>query len=240
MIPIATLAERHVVPEVMDDPTLDPDRHHRALQGLARINRLSASSRIVWTPIYRLARKLGVPRLRVLDIATGSGDVPLALWRRARRQGLDLDILGLDVSPRAVEFAQQRVNATQGKVRFETLDVFQEPLPANYDIVMCSLFLHHLDREQAIELLKKMAGAAQQMVLVNDLHRSRLGLLAAEAVCRLTTTSSVVRIDGPRSVRAAFTKNEAASLVREAGLRGAQIESCWPFRFLVTWKKADA
>lgn len=193
----------------------------------------------MWAPLAKLAATLGVQRLRVLDIATGSGDVPLALLRRARRRGLTLDVLGVDVSPTAVEFAQNRA-AAQGvaeHVRFETRDVFGEPLPEGYDVVMCSLFLHHLARDSAIELLRSMAQAARYLLVVNDLERSRMGLLAAESVCRLATTSRVVHIDGPRSVRAAFTVAEAEALAQEAGLVDARIVRRWPFRYLLTWNK---
>jgi 2-polyprenyl-3-methyl-5-hydroxy-6-metoxy-1,4-benzoquinol methylase len=233
----SSVTQRVLEPEVMDDPALDANRHYHALRGLSRINRLSASSRIVFRPLAELARSLNRRRLRVLDIATGSGDIPLDIWRRGRRSGLEFEILGLDVSPRAVEFGTARAEATGANVHFAQVDVFQQPLPEGYDVAMCSLYLHHQDRPHAITLLKTMADAAERMVLVNDLERGPLGLLAAEAVCRLATTSSVVRVDGPRSVRAAFTVSEAASLADEAGLTGAKIERRWPFRYLLTWRK---
>jgi 2-polyprenyl-3-methyl-5-hydroxy-6-metoxy-1,4-benzoquinol methylase len=229
-----SVAQRVVEPEVMDDPDLDPQEHLHALKGLRRINRLSASDRLVWGPVAKLAKSLGVQNLRVIDVATGSGDVPLALWRRARRRGLALEILGIDISPRAVQHAQERADSAGANVRFETLDVFETPLPDGYDVVMCSLFLHHLDRLQAIELLRAMAAAARRLVLVNDLERRRMGLLAAEVVCRTLTTSPVVHVDGPRSVRAAFTAAEARELAREAGLENVRVVRRWPFRYVLT------
>src|SRR5205809_4134083 len=102
------LTKRQLEPEDMDDPALATERLHGALSGLARLNFVSNSARIVWRPIRRLARELKTPRLRVLDIATGAGDVPRALWRRANRAGLELEIHGLDFSPRSIEFARRR------------------------------------------------------------------------------------------------------------------------------------
>ncbi|MBW3596799.1 MAG: methyltransferase domain-containing protein [Planctomycetes bacterium] len=229
-----SITKRVVEPEVMDDPALDPRQHERALAGLRRINWLSGSDRLVWGPVARLAKSRNLRRLRVIDIATGGGDVPLALWRRGQRRGLELEILGLDISPVAVEVAQQQADAAGAKVGFQSLDVFREPLPEDYDVVICSLFLHHLDRGQAIELLRIMAGAARRMVVVNDLERSRLGLLAAEAACRVFTRSPVVRVDGPRSVRAAFTMGEARELAREAELPNVRMVRRWPFRYVLT------
>src|SRR5204862_714569 len=98
----------------------------------------------------------------------------------------------------------------------------KEPLPGRYDAVICSLFLHHLDEPEAVTLLRKAADAADRAVLINDLRRSTLGLWLAQAGSRLLTTSRVVHVDGPRSVRAAFTLAEAAALARQAGLRSEE------------------
>ena len=90
----------------MDDPALDADRHAHALRGLSRLNALSGSTGIVWPLVAQLASQHG-RQLRVLDLATGAGDIPIGLWRRARRKGLALDILGVDVSRRAVHWARR-------------------------------------------------------------------------------------------------------------------------------------
>ena len=74
------LARRECIPELMDDPALDPAEHRRALAGLARLNRVSDSPGVLWPAVRELAR--GGP-VRVLDVATGSGDVPRALAAKA-------------------------------------------------------------------------------------------------------------------------------------------------------------
>ena len=85
-------------------------------------------------------------------------------------------------------------------VRFFALDVLAESIPEGYDVVTCSLFLHHLDETDAIGLLRKMADSAGRLVLVNDLIRSRMGYVLAWAGCRLLSRSPIVRHDGPVSV----------------------------------------
>src|SRR5262249_54752295 len=101
------LAQRRREPEDMDDPALATERLHGALTGLERINFVSASARVVWSPIARLARELKTDRLRVLDVATGAGDIPRAIWRRAQRAGMKLEILGIDISRRSVDLARE-------------------------------------------------------------------------------------------------------------------------------------
>ena len=221
----------------MDQPGLDANAHCQALRGLERINWFSRSAAILWPELCRTAVAAG-RAIRLLDIASGGGDVALALAKRCRTRDVLVEITGIDVSPTAVAHARQSAKQqTVENVTFEQHDIFRDPLPQGYDVVMCSLFLHHLTREQAVELLRKMAQAAGQLVLVNDLRRTRLGYALAWWGGRLLTRSPIVHVDGPMSVAAAFTCQEALQLAGEAGLDGATCTRRWPQRFLMAWRK---
>lgn len=224
---------RERVPEEMDQPGLDVGRHRRALRGLARVNRWSGVGRTLWNVVGRLAMEAEAP-LRVLDLACGGGDVALELARRGRRAGVAVEIAGCDKSATAVEYADEQLRELGLDVSFFTLDVLRAPLPGGYDVLMSNLFLHHLEEGEAIELLRRMSAAARRAVVVDDLRRSRLGYLLAWVGTRLLSRSSIVHADGPRSVRAAFTVEEARALAERAGLRGVRVRRHWPFRYLLT------
>ena len=226
------------VPELMDQPGLDPNEHEKALAGLSRINRISRSGAALWPSIAREVRASSTEKtpIRILDLASGGGDVPLAIAGRLARAGLVAEVEGCDVSQKAVEIARGRADAAGLDVRFSVRDVLVDPLPEGYDILTCSLFLHHLDEPEAVALFGRMAKAARRLLLVDDLARTRLGRLLAAAGCRLLTRSAVVRFDGPASVAAAFTTDEMAGLASRAGLVGATITRHWPERFLLAWK----
>jgi SAM-dependent methyltransferase len=225
---------RELRPEAMDDPALPAGRHRHALRGLSRLNALSGSTRILWPAIAKLARSQG-RALRILDLASGAGDVPLGLWRRARRARLEMEIHGLDVSPRAVNFAREQAKRLGAAVRFEELDVLADPLPADYDVLISSLFLHHVSEDDAVLLLNKMRHATRHAVLINDLLRSAGGLALAHVASRLFTSSDVVHLDAPQSVRASFTAPELLALARRAEMDGARVSQHWPQRLLLTW-----
>jgi SAM-dependent methyltransferase len=232
----SVLEQRRLRPEVMDQPGLDPAQHARALSGLARINWWSRSAGILWPQLLRQALATREP-LRVLDLATGAGDVLIRLSRLARRQGIRLQVEGCDVSAVAVEYARRRAEEAGADVRFFVHDALAGPLLSGYDVVICSLFLHHLKRDQARAFLARMAEQARSLVLVNDLVRCVGGLLLACVGTRLLSRSWVVHTDGPRSVQGAFTVAELRALADEAGLRGAEVERRWPFRMLLTWRR---
>jgi SAM-dependent methyltransferase len=232
------LEQRRLQPEVMDQPNLDHAQHVRALHGLARINWWSRSARILWPQLLRQARATNEP-LRVLDLATGAGDVPIGLSRLAHCCGIRLQIDGCDLSSVAIEYARRRAEHSRADVRFFVHDALAGPLLSGYDVAMCSLFMHHLERAQARTFLARMAEQAQRLVLVNDLVRSRGGLLLAYAGTRLLSRSWVVHTDGPRSVEGAFTVAELRELADEAGLLGAEVARRWPFRMLLTWRRSS-
>ena len=208
-------------PELMDQPGLNLAEHVRALRGLARINAISRVEHVLWPPIERLTRSNGPddPPLRVLDLATGGGDTPIALARRAALEKLNVEIDGCDINPQAVEYAQRQATSRGVRAQFFLLDALRQTIPSNYDVLCCSLFLHHLGETDAIALLKGMASAARRLVLVDDLARSRRGYLLALAGCHVLSGSRVVHVDGPISVAAAFTPAEALALAerRPAG-----------------------
>ena len=230
------LKRRALEPEVMDDPDIDRTEHYNALRGLARLNQLSLSARILWLPIKSLA-KAHVRPLRVLDIATGSGDIPVALQRRASRHQVDLDITATDISEQALQFASQRAEQAGVRIEFRPLDIFKDEIAPEYDVIICSLFLHHLTDAQALRLLTQITKAARTLVLVNDLQRCRMGYFLAYAAGRIFTSSRVVHTDGPLSVQAAFTIPEVRSLAEQAGISGARVSARWPWRYLLEWQK---
>jgi len=172
-----SLTSRRLRPELMDDPDLEVHRHETALRALEMVNRLSGTVGRIW----RTARSLGLAEgrpLRVLDVACGGGDVVVGLRRRARRSGLPLEVDGCDRSPVAVDHALRAAAAASVEARFFRLDALTEPLPTGYDLICCSLFLHHLSRPDALRLLRGLAGTGSA-VLIQDLRRTRLGYLLA-------------------------------------------------------------
>lgn len=230
------LARRRLRPELMDDPALDPAAHRQALRGLARLNRASRAAAPIWRGIRTLVdADRGAP-LRVLDIACGGGDVSRGIARAARRAGVDLTVHGVDISPTANRHAAGQPG-DEGRVTFGTADVLNDPLPAGFDVVCCSLFIHHLQDDQIVRLLQGMTAAAARGIVISDLRRSITGYLLAQASTRLLSRSPIVWTDGPRSVEGALTPEEFRRLAERAGLSGIEVRRAWPQRYLAVWRK---
>lgn len=226
---------RVVTPERMDDPHLATNEHRRALTGLARLNQLSGSAALIHRAIADLLPAATDPPLRVLDVAAGAGDVAVSLWRRAVRSGQSIEITGIDRSPVAVAEAGTRAARAGAAVRSVRVDACTGPLPTGHDVVMTSLFLHHLENASAVDLLRRMKVAAGRRVVVNDLVRTRANEALVRLAAHIVSRSPVVHADGPQSVRAAFTPDEMLDLAHQAGLSGARLRTLFPCRLLLIW-----
>jgi SAM-dependent methyltransferase len=224
-------------PEVMDDPSLSRQRHEHALRGLERINILSRSAASFLPSLRRAA--MGKQSIRILDVATGSGDVAVALARAGQRMGVDVSLGLCDISPTALEIAAARAARAGISARTIRLDATNGALPEDaagrYDLAICSLFLHHLDAEACARVLALMAKASR-VVAANDLRRCHTGTALAWIASRVLTRSDVVHTDAVISAKAAWTINEFRGMAWRAGLQSASVKHVFPCRMLLTWE----
>ncbi len=231
-----SLATRHRAPELMDDPGLDPALHQQALVGLRRVHNISGTVSTLWNQIRRVAEQTPNKTLRILDVACGGGDLSISLARKAASSGLSIEFSGCDISQTALDFASSNAASHKVSVNFFQADVIAAPLPGDYDIICCSLFLHHLEETQVVKLLRSMKESARRMVLINDMVRSRWGYVLCWLGLSLLTRSPICHVDGLLSVRAAFTPAEMRNLAAQAELDDATLTCHWPERFLLTWR----
>jgi ubiquinone/menaquinone biosynthesis C-methylase UbiE len=161
--------------------------------------------------------------LRVLDVATGSGDIPRAIVRWCRRRGIPCEVLATDISPEVLATTREHTRAFP-EIHVMACDSRAAPFPpGSFDVVTCSLALHHLDAPGAVATLGQMARLARHGFIVNDVERSWPAYLAAVALVYGVTRNRLTRHDGPASVRRAFTRGEIRQMATQAGIRGGRI-----------------
>ena len=225
----------------MDDPAIPEPAHLHALSALARINLVSRTAARLAEGVRALLDDGRRPvSCAVVDIACGGGDVTLDLVSRLRRSARpDARMLGIDVSPRAIERCQAAAMRCGTEATFEVRDALRQGCPP-CDVAVSSLFLHHLDDHDAARLLRGIAAAARIGIVVSDLVRSRLGLGLAVIGTTMLSSSQIARVDGPLSVRAARTITEYRRLCDAAGLASATIRRVWPERVVIRWRRPAA
>jgi SAM-dependent methyltransferase len=229
---------RTLRPELLDNGRLPDEEVRRSLLDLRRINRHFGARRIV---IETLAEEVARDRLTefsVLDIASGSGDLPLAVIEWARSCGLSPQVFALEYQHRHLRLFRDELlpnpGSTTPRLHPFCADAFHAPVPDGaFDFVTCCHFLHHLTDEDAAILLASMARWARRAVIVSDLERAALPYYFLQLLGLLIKTSYISRVDGLTSIAQAFRKPELEALARKAGLARYTVERRWPFHLLL-------
>ncbi len=227
---MTSLARRRV-PELMDQPEPDPEELARSLDDLRRVNRWLGGTRAILGLLAPMLRRVPDRPVRVLDVATGSADIPLSLSRWARGRGVELEVVATDLHPRTLEVAR-RLTAQDPAVEVREADALDLPFADGaFHFALCSTALHHFDAADAVAALREMARVASAGVVVSDLRRSRPALLGAELLAAtLWRGHPITRHDGPHSVRGAFSPAELRELAARAGLGRAPVRTHPVFR----------
>ena len=221
---LIALPARRDEEELLDRPGQDPGELACNLRDIRRVNRFFGGTSIVLRHVPRLIADLPLERpVTVLDLGTGSGDIPLALGRWAEATGRSVAIVASDASDEVLAVARRHV-AGRPDVTLGRFDARRVPLPdKSVDIVLCSLALHHFVPADAIRVLREMDRLARSGFVVNDLRRSRAGFVAAWLAARLTTANRLTRHDAPLSVLRAYTPTELRDLFAQAGVQDAVV-----------------
>jgi Methyltransferase domain len=167
-------------------------------------------------------RRPGKP-LHVLDVASGSADIPAAMveWARARR--MPIRVVALDMSMAITGHASE-LTGDYPEISCVVADGLSLPFGrGSFDIVHCSLALHHFSEQDAVRLISGMARVASRNIIVCDLRRSWVAYSLIYMLSRLLTSNRLTRHDGPVSVLRSFTPDELASLAAKAGLDGFSV-----------------
>lgn len=191
------------------------------LRDLRRLNRWFGGS----STLTNLVRaELGTDRgpISILDVGTGSGDLPLALVHWGQRNGLSLQLAALDTHPEILAEAERLTHGTA--IHLIQGDARSLPMPdASYDLVTCSLVLHHFDQPGAIQVLSELGRVASRAVIVLDLVRSYPAYLGAWLATHTVAASRLTRHDGPLSVLRSYTPDELTELAVTAGLTHLEV-----------------
>ncbi len=224
----SALAERAVSRELMDDPVDSLAELEGSLRDIEFANAWLGGA----APVAREVERIGGSTL--LDVGTGSADIPHRIARRADRRGADLTITCLDHSAQMLEIARKRTRS-HPRLRFVLGDGAVLPFAdGSFDIAMCNLALHHFEPEGASSVLRELRRVSRRSPLVCDLYRSLPSLAGAFTFSRIISRNRLTRNDAPLSVRRSYTPREAYALALEAGWERPRVRTHPFFRMTLT------
>ena len=201
-------------PELMDRADATAAELERALTSLRGLNRWFGSYRLVMLFVRRWIRR--GDRLRIADLATGSADIPRLVVDHARSVGAEVTLDAIDFQPTTTKTAQH-LSRAYPEITCRCEDVLEFSQAGAYDIVLCSLALHHFSEADAVRLLRRCRELSRRFVLVSDLRRGWLASLGVRLLTLLIFRDPMTRSDARVSAQRAFTLTELRELARRAG-----------------------
>jgi len=224
--------KRSLEKEMMDHAGNRADLLEGDLANLRLLNRLLGGHRAALTGLKRVVGPRGAPGVSLLDVGTGSADIPAAIVRWARRQGLSVRVVAVEADPVSVAVAR-RLTRNLPEISVLQADARNLPFkPASFDFVFCSQLLHHFSAGEIPLLLKKWSALARRAILISDLVRHPLAYLGIRLLTLLLTRNQMTRADAPLSVRRSFTIPEWSELLRQAAIGELCLRPVFPFRLL--------
>ena len=209
---------------MIDRPGMDRAVLREELQTLEYFNRRGGGHWLVQQYVEQFVAAHRTTSLSILDLGTGLADIPRALLAWARHRQLAITITAVDGNPEVLKLAREACRA-RPEIRLELSDLHSLPYAAeSFDLVLCSLVLHHFTAAGAITLLRQIHRLARGGYIVNDLRRNWQTIWLTELLARALSPSPVFRQDAVQSIRAAFTVRELRSLAERAGLSRFQIK----------------
>ena len=184
------------------------------LRNLRALNRYFGSYRLVRYFLRRWFRR--GDQVRILDLATGSGDIPRQVVAFARRTGVTVEIDAVDFQASTIQIASQ-LSAGFPEIRYHCADIHQFGRAGDYDLVLFSLALHHFSENEAASLLRRCRQLSRGRVLVADLCRSRFARIGVDLLTTFIFREPMTRNDARVSVARSFSFREMAELARSAG-----------------------
>jgi SAM-dependent methyltransferase len=225
-------------PELIDQPGLDRALLHEELRLLEDFNRRLSGYKLVRETVERLLGSSMPKSLSILDLGTGSADIPRAIAGWARKKKIAVSITAVDGNAEILQFARES-SRDWPEIKFAQHDLRSLPYAKNsFDLVLCSLALHHFSSAGAVAVLRRISEIARVGYAVNDLRRNWLSIWITELLVRTVIHSQIFRHDAPKSCRAAFSVSELRALGESAGLKNFQVtRHHWIFRMILHGKK---
>jgi len=210
---------------MMDRPQPVSAELERDLESLRQLNRRFGSYRLILGFMRRWIRPSA--RMRVVDLATGSGDIPRLIADYARRIGAGVEIDALDQQRATLEVAT-KLSAGYPEISYREGNILEWNSGGTYDVVLCTLALHHFSDENAVSLLRRCCKLSRRFVLVSDLRRGFFLQIGVYLLTALIFREPMTCFDARLSAQRAFSFSEMCDLAVRAGWENFRHER---FRF---------
>ena len=218
--------------EIMDDFDLKGEELKKTLYDLDNINKWLGGNQITLKGVKKLLKdKSRDVEYVIVDVGCGNGAILREVAKWGRKEGYKLKLTGIDANPYAIEIAYE-LSGTYKEIDFKAIDIFGKEFSLlKYDILLCTLTLHHFKDSQVLNLMQLFTRQSQIGVVINDLHRSSLAYRLFQAFCAVFINNEIARKDGLTSILRGFKRKDLEEFAEKIPAAHQEIKWKWAFRF---------
>jgi 2-polyprenyl-3-methyl-5-hydroxy-6-metoxy-1,4-benzoquinol methylase len=219
-------------PETMDDFAMEGEILRDALDKIAKINQLLGGNQLTLRGVQELIGNISkTTTFTIVDVGCGNGDMLRTLADYGLKNNLNFQLIGIDANNFTVNHAQQ-LSRNYPNIRYQCEDIFDKSFEElKYDIVLCTLTLHHFKDDEIIHLLNVFNANSNIGIVINDLHRSAIAYRLFQALCLVFRLNKMSREDGLISILRGFKKVELVHFSEKLNFSNYKIQWKWAFRY---------
>lgn len=228
-------SHRSSQPELMDTETVSFEQFRQCLRELEIINHWTHAYRPTLRWLKQVSRRY--PLSVILDVGSGGGDMLRRVVRHRAGYSAGTKLVGIDLNPWSTKAADAWSEGVP--IHYETGDIFDFEPTRRADVIISSLFTHHLSDDQLVTFLRWMESHATVGWFINDLHRHWLPFYFIKAATHLLSRNRLIKHDAAVSVGRAFTRADWLRLLDAAAIPADRVRIRWhfPFRYCVEGQK---
>jgi len=219
-------------PEIMDDFALEGEMLKDALDKIAQINQLLGGNKITIDGLRELTDEITTfTEITICDLGCGNGDMLRSIADYGLNNNLKLKLIGIDANAFTINHAQT-LSFDYPNIHYSCENIFDDKFQkSEYDIVLCTLTLHHFKDEEIINLLSKLYTQTRIGIIVNDLHRSAVAYKLFQALCYMFKLNKMSREDGLTSILRGFKKADLIRYSKLLNFQNYKVRWKWAFRY---------
>ena len=228
-MPISTTKYRTEEEEIMDDFSLEGEELRDALDKIARINQFLGGNQLTLQGVKKLINS--EEEITIVDVGCGNGDMLRTLADYGNKNNLKLNLIGIDANAFTINYAKE-ISKEYPNISYKCEDIFSESFAQmSYDIVLCTLTLHHFKNNQIDYLIQLFNKQAKIGIVINDLHRNIIAYRAFQVICFVFRLNKMSKEDGLVSILRGFKKQELIDFSVRNKLKNYTINWKWAFRY---------
>jgi 2-polyprenyl-3-methyl-5-hydroxy-6-metoxy-1,4-benzoquinol methylase len=218
--------------EIMDDFLLEGAELKDALDKIAKINQLLGGNSLTLLGVKELiVNNPKTTEITIVDVGCGNGDMLRTLADYGVQHNLKFNLIGVDANQFTINHAIT-LSKKYPNIAYRCEDIFDKPFKElKYDIVLCTLTLHHFKEEEIIEMMTTFYEKSRLGVVINDLHRNVVAYRLFQSLCFVFQLNAMSRQDGLVSILRGFKKDELLRFSEKLNFKKYTIQWKWAFRY---------